>query len=301
MITVMGASGHTGKKIVQQLLNAGEKVRAIGRSETKFAEFADTDMEARIGDATDVTFLTNAFRGADAVFTLLPYDPQSPDYFAQQNQLGEAIIKAIQDANVRNVVFLSSIGADQPSGTGFITSLHTQEQRLRKLEGTNVLILRPGSFFENFFAALELIQHQGINGDAVAPDARIPMIATRDIADAAVRALTVRDWKGIVVRELHGPRDLSYAEATSIIGEQIGKPDLPYVQFSYAEMADSLIQIGFSEEFARLHIELAHALNEGTVRSLETRTLENTTPTRFEDFAVELAHAYQAPAERNAL
>ena len=29
MITVMGATGHTGKKITEALLNAGEKVRAL--------------------------------------------------------------------------------------------------------------------------------------------------------------------------------------------------------------------------------------------------------------------------------
>lgn len=34
------------------------------------------------------------------------------------------------------------------------------------------------------------------------------------------------------------------------------------------------------------------ALSEGTIRSLEGRRPENTTPTRFEEFAAELAHAY---------
>ena len=38
MITVMGATGHTGKKITQALLKAGEKVRALGRTESKLAE-----------------------------------------------------------------------------------------------------------------------------------------------------------------------------------------------------------------------------------------------------------------------
>ena len=38
MITVMGATGHTGKKITEALLKAGEQVRALGRSESKLAE-----------------------------------------------------------------------------------------------------------------------------------------------------------------------------------------------------------------------------------------------------------------------
>jgi uncharacterized protein YbjT (DUF2867 family) len=77
MITVMGVTGHTGKKITEALLNAGEKVRALGRSESKLAELKRAGAEALIGDATDAAFLTKAFHGADAVYTLLPTDPSN--------------------------------------------------------------------------------------------------------------------------------------------------------------------------------------------------------------------------------
>lgn len=294
MITVMGATGHTGNEITKLLLNAGEKVRALGRSESKLAELKSAGADPLAGDPTDPDFLTEAFRNADAIYTLLPFDPRSPDYHSQQSRLGEAIVKAVRGAGVHYVVFLSSVGADPPAGTGFIASLHAQEQRLRDLVGTHVLILRPGSFFENFYASLDLIRHQEINGDSVAPDVRIPMIATRDIADVAAKALIARDWKGVVVRELLGQRDLSYAEVTRTIGERIGKPTLAYVQFPYADMAKALTQMGFSEDFASSHIELTRALNEGRVTSREGRTSANTTPTRFEEFAADLARAYAA-------
>ena len=182
----------------------------------------------------------------------------------------------------------------QGSGTGMIDSLHAQEQRLRKIEGVNALFLRPGSFFENFHGALGLIKHESINGDAVDPGLAIPMIATRDIADAAAQALKARDWRGCVVRELLGPRDLSYAEATRLIGQRIGNPDLAYIQLPYDAMAQALTKAGFSDDVARLHAEIARAINEGRIKSLEGRSPSNTTATRFEDFAVELAHAYEA-------
>jgi uncharacterized protein YbjT (DUF2867 family) len=292
MITVMGATGHTGKEITKALLKAGEKVRALGRSETKLAELKAAGAEVMMGDATDAAFLTRAFRGADAVYTLFPPDPQSSDFRAKQDQEGEAIVKAIRENAVRYVVFLSSIGADQPSGTGPIAGLHAQEERLRRLEGTNVLLLRPASFFENLYATLGLIKHQGINGGSVAPELKLPMIATSDIAEVATKALKARDWKGVVVRELLGPRDITYAEATSILGERIGKPDLKYAQFSYADMAKTLTQMGFSENVASLYVEMTRAFNEGRVKSLKGRTPESTTPTRFEDFVKELAQAY---------
>jgi uncharacterized protein YbjT (DUF2867 family) len=68
MITVMGATGHTGKKIAAALLKAGEKVRTLGRSENKLAELQTSGADVLAGDTTDAAFLSKAFRGADAVF-----------------------------------------------------------------------------------------------------------------------------------------------------------------------------------------------------------------------------------------
>ena len=68
MITVMGATGHTGKKIAEALLDASEKVRALGRSESKLAELKKSGAEVLTGDASDAEFLTKAFRRAEAVY-----------------------------------------------------------------------------------------------------------------------------------------------------------------------------------------------------------------------------------------
>jgi uncharacterized protein YbjT (DUF2867 family) len=294
MFTIMGASGHTGRRIAELLLDSGEKVRALGRSKEKLAGLAKKGAEVQTGDAGDSRFLANAFRGADGLFALIPPDVRSADYRALQDAVGEAIVKAIRESGVRRVVFLSSVGGDRPDGTGPIAGLHAQEKRLEKLQGVDVLILRPGYFFENFEESLGLIRHQGINGGALAPDVPIPMIATRDIADAAVKGLRERRFRGINVRELLGPRDLTQAEATRILGARIGKPDLQYVQFPYADFVKALVQAGLSENVANLYSEMSRALNEGTVKSLEGRNRENTTATRFEDFVAELEKAYRA-------
>lgn len=294
MITVMGATGHIGAEITRQLLAAGEPVRALGRSRDRLAPLQGAGATPLVGDATDPAHLAAAFRGADAVFTLLPYDPTSADYHAEQQRLGESIVHAVRESGVRHVVALSSVGADLPAGTGFVASLHEQEQRLRTLDDVHVLVLRPGSFFENFAAALDVVREHGVIADAVAPDVAIPMIATRDIAAAAAAALRARDWTGVVVRELLGPRDLSYAEATRILGARLGLPDLAYVQLPDAEMIAVLQQAGLSAPAAVLQVELGRALSDGTIVARAGRTSETTTPTRFEDFAVELAHAYRA-------
>jgi uncharacterized protein YbjT (DUF2867 family) len=293
MITVMGASGNVGGRVSELLLGSGERIRALGRSAAKLAGLKNKGAEVATGDVRDALFLTNAFSGADAVYTLLPPDVTSTDYRKQQDEEGEAIVTAIGRSGVPYVVFLSSLGGELPAGTGPVAGLHAQEERLRRLAGVNVLILRPTYFFENFHSTLGLIKHQGINGGATRPDASLPMIATRDIADVAADALRRRNWSGVVVRELLGPRDLSFAEATRIIGARIGKPDLPYVQFPYADFTASLVQMGISSNVAELYTELSRAIDEGKLKSIEGRGPGNTTPTRFEDFVETLARAYQ--------
>ena len=62
MITVMGATGHTGKKITEALLKAVEKVCALGRSEIKLAEPKSAGAEVLTGDTIDAAFLTKAFQ-----------------------------------------------------------------------------------------------------------------------------------------------------------------------------------------------------------------------------------------------
>ncbi len=293
MIAVMGASGNTGGKIARALLGAGEKVRALGRPIGRLAELERAGAEVQIGEFTDAAFLAHAFHGTDAVYTLLPTARRSPDYRAQQDREGETIVAAIRESGVRYVVSLSSFGADSLEPTGVIRGLAAQEDRLRQLEAVNVFLLRPVSFFENFYDQLELIRHQGIIADSVEPELPIPMIAARDVADVAAAALRARDWRGVAVRELLGQRHLSYTEATRVIGQRIGKSNLAYVRLPYEEMIDALVQAGSSASFAALYVEMTRAFNEGKVGD-RPRTPETTTLTPFEAFADEFAEAYRA-------
>jgi uncharacterized protein YbjT (DUF2867 family) len=298
-IAVMGATGHVGGRIAERLLADGHTVRALGRSPEKLAALARKGAEVLTGDAADAAFLTTAFTGADGAFTLLPPNPTAPDFLARQAAEGEAIAGAIAASGVKHVVALSSVGADRPFGTGPIKGIHAQEERLKRLTGVNVLALRPGFFFENFLEVLPLIEHQGINGGAVAGTTVLPMIATQDVGDAGARALAARDWTGFQVRELLGPRDLTHDECTRIIGAAIGKPNLPYVRFPYADYAASLVQAGLSKSMADLYAEMSKAFDDGLVVSVEGRTATNTTPTTFETWAATvLAPALTAGAKR---
>lgn len=293
-ITVMGATGHTGGKIAARLLAAGAKVRALGRNPDKLAALERAGAEVLAGDTCDPAFLARVFRGADAVYTLLATDRRAPDYRARQDQEGEAIAEALRASGVRHVVALSSLGADVDEGTGVIAGLHAQEERLKRIAGIHLLLLRPVSFFENFYDALGQIKEAGVIADTVEADIAVPMIAADDIAAVAAGALLARDWTGVAVRELLGQRDLSHSEVARILGERIGKPELAYVQISEAEMTGAMIEAGLSPSFAALYLKMTRAFNEGRIGPSAGRNAANTTATRFEDFAEEFARAYAA-------
>jgi uncharacterized protein YbjT (DUF2867 family) len=295
MITIMGATGHVGRQITRQLLAAGEPVRAIGRNPAALAELEAAGAEIAAGDAADAEFLAETFRGSEAVHTLLPYDPASPDFRAEQARLGEAVVAAVRKSGVRRVVALSSLGADIPAGTGFIAAgLHRQEERLRGLSGVDLMLLRPTLFFDSIVAGLPFVEVMGVNADAVDPHVPVPMIATKDVAAAAAEALLSRDWSGVQVRELLGPCDLTYTQATRILGAAVGRPDLQYVRLPDEDMLGALVEAGFSPDTAALHVELGRALSNGIIVPNGGRSPRNTTPTRFEDVVGELLPAPEA-------
>jgi uncharacterized protein YbjT (DUF2867 family) len=292
MITVLGATGHTGRLVAERLLAAGRKVRAVARSSDRLQTLAQRGAETAAGDVFDTTFLSTSLRDTEAAYVMVPPDYSQPDLRRHYNRLGDSLEAALRRTGLRRIVFLSSLGAELPEGTGPIKGLHDLEQRLNAL-GIDVLVLRPGYFYENFYSSLSLIKHQGIDGGAIAPDVPFTMTAARDIGAMAADALASGTFRGVTVREVLGPRDYSMRETARIIGEKIGKPDLTYVQFSEADFKASLMQFGFSAGAADAFAEMSRALSEGRVRSLRGRHPENTAPTPFEALAEELAAAYR--------
>lgn len=69
MIAVMGAAGNIGRRISEQLLDAGERIRALGRSAEKLASLKSRGAEVLAGDARDAAFLASAFRGSEGIYT----------------------------------------------------------------------------------------------------------------------------------------------------------------------------------------------------------------------------------------
>ena len=140
---------------------------------------------------------------------------------------------------------------------------------------------------ENLLAALPMIQSQGVNGGAIDGDLPIPMVAAQDVAAEAAARLLRRDVTGHQVKQLLGPEDVPMRAATRAIGERLGLPELPYVQFPPDGVRAALAGAGMSEEVAGLMVEMQLAINQGRAFAGARRTAETTTPTTLEAFLKE--------------
>lgn len=290
---VTGATGNIGSRLSGLLLAQGHRVRAISRGGPKLQAVAARGAEVQAGSLDDTKFLSRAFQGTDGVFAMVPPDYTAADARARQRAVSEAETAAVRAAGVPRVVALSSVGAQHEQGTGPIAGLHEHEQRLGAT-GADVLCLRPAFFMENFLHGLGLIRSKGIYGSPIRPDLAIPMIATQDIAAAAAARLSQADFRGVSVHELLGPGDRTMAQATAVLGAAIGRPELPYVQFSYEDARAALLAAGMSRSVADVFVEMYRGFNDRLVRPAEARSARSTTPTTLEEWSRSFAAAYAA-------
>jgi uncharacterized protein YbjT (DUF2867 family) len=240
----------------------------------------DKGAEAFTADMSDAAALAKAFSGARAAYLLLP-PAKSPE---EQERDSDAVAKTVRESGLRYAVHLSSYGAQVAKGAGPVSGLHSSEQKLNAISSLNVLHVRAAYFMENNLAAIGMIHHMRIFGNALLPDLKLPMVATRDVGNYAAQRLLNLDFSGKQIREVLGERDLSMTEVAAVIARSIGKPDLRYQQFPYDQVQQVLTQLGVPPKGAAMYIEMYKSINAGVLVPLEPRSKENTTPTSIEQF-----------------
>jgi uncharacterized protein YbjT (DUF2867 family) len=274
---VVGATSDIGKVVVHQLEDMGHSVRKVSRP----LGISIDDEEA----------LLKAFSGADGAYIMIPVDMQAPDLHKREEEIGEKLAKAIQTADIKRVVLLSSlVGLVKPdSARTSAWGAIMMEERLGSLGIQEFLSFRCAFFMENFTKGLGFVE-QAKTGSFVAAfrgDVAMPMIASTDIAEKVVEALTTDTLPEVPIRELQGARDYTLAEATHILATALGIPEVKYSQVPIEEAHKTMIAAGVSPSFAEAVMETAKSFNEGNPMALEKRSPENTTRTTLEHWAME--------------
>src|ERR1700736_6374374 len=100
-LAVLGASGRTGRLVVEQALAAGHTVTALVRSPEKLT-IGNANLRVVTGDATEPSAVSSALEGADAVISTLG---GTGSVIADSTS---AIVSAARQTGVSRVVVLSS-------------------------------------------------------------------------------------------------------------------------------------------------------------------------------------------------
>jgi uncharacterized protein YbjT (DUF2867 family) len=289
---ITGAAGHISKPLTEKLLSAGHEVTVIGRNADHLKPLVEKGAKAATGTVEDVEFLTAAFRGADAVYTMIPPDFGVKDWKGYIAQIGRNYTEAVRASGVKYVVNLSSVGAHMQTGCGPVSGLFFAEQSLNSLEGVTVVHLRPGYFFYNFFSSIPLVKQAGIIGSNFGPDADIVLSDTEDIASFAAEELLTLRSKGHLVRYVSSDVRKA-AEVAKVFGTAIGNPELPWVSFKDEDSLGAMLQAGLPEEIAKNFVEMGAALAKGEMTSdyfAQKASLNG--QIKAEDFAKYFAAAY---------
>ncbi|WP_330341580.1 SDR family oxidoreductase [Streptomyces sp. NBC_00557] len=252
MIVVTGATGNVGRPLTQALAEAGEQVTAVSRHAVAMPD----GVRHVTADLAELTSLTPALDGANALFLLLSGELHAPEARPAD------IIGLAAARGVRRVVLLSSQGvATRPLGPSRV-AMRAVEDALRE-SGLDWAVLRPGGFASNALAWAESVRTQGT---VAAPfgDVGVPVIDPADIAEVAAACLLDDRHTGRVY-ELTGPEVITPRQQAEAIAAALGSPvrfheltrdeaKATMTRFVPAELADDTLDIISAPNPAELRI-----------------------------------------------
>lgn len=111
-LAVFGASGRTGRPLVERALAEGHTVRALVRTPTKVG-LQDARLELIQGDATDAAAVARTVQGADAVVSVLGHVKGSPKDV--QTVATRHMVAAMKAHGVGRMVSLTGAGVRDPN------------------------------------------------------------------------------------------------------------------------------------------------------------------------------------------
>lgn len=216
MILVTGAGGKTGGAVLKALVARGAAVRAFIRSAKHHASLEAIGVhDVIIGEMDDSQALSQAMRGANAVYHICPNMSQ------QELPVGEAVATAAASHGVRRFVYHSVLHPQIEAMPHHWAKLRVEEVLFSS--GLDVTILQPTAYMQNALAERDRMKRDGIYRVPYPVDSRISLVDLNDIAEAAARVLTADGHIGAVY-ELVGTLPMSQIEIAETFGHALNRP-----------------------------------------------------------------------------
>jgi uncharacterized protein YbjT (DUF2867 family) len=211
-IVVVGATGLLGRHVVDGLVCAGQRVRAVSRHTGS----APPGVIPCSADIRDAAAFRSVLHGADGIFLNLPPTLQEQEL----TRIGSDITQA----GIPITVLLSSDLVGSCPGSVMAASHQREETVLGAVLDGSLAVLRPGMFMNNDAAEWSASIRDDGNVITSFPDALEVPIAPVDIAAAAVAVLTAYGQEPHPTRRLLGPEWLSARDRVTVLAQVLDRP-----------------------------------------------------------------------------
>lgn len=192
-ITVIGATGQVGSKVVELLRAGGHDVVAASRD-------SGNDVLTGVG-------LTEALTGSRVLVDVVNSPSFDDDPVLKFFTASSAnLVAAAKQAGVEHYVALSIVGVDGLPDSGYMRAKVVQEKTIVE-SGLPYTIVRATQFQEFAEAITESLV---VGAEVHAPDALIQLIAAADVSAEVARAAVAAPVNGTV--DVGGPEKISFAE-----------------------------------------------------------------------------------------
>lgn len=283
-IAVTTPTGHVGSRLVRALIRAGVRPRVLARSPDRVDPNLSAHVDLVAVDQSDRNQMVAATVGADALYWVTPSPFGAPDPLAEYRRFADVVSAAVTTNGIARTVLQSSVGAELRHGAGEIDGLAATEEALDGT-GASVLHLRCGYFFTNLELQLDALR-SGTVPVLLPLDQPMPWVDPGDIAEVAALRLLNEGWSGSAVQAVHGPQDLSWAQACAIVSAAVGRTITAH-RIPDDEMRQLLLASGMTAAAVEAIVGMSTGLRDGFVPE-QARCVASTTPTTLGAWAYQV-------------
>ncbi|WP_336208612.1 NAD(P)H-binding protein [Nonomuraea sp. LPB2021202275-12-8] len=274
-ILVTGATGTVGRLLVEELLQTGQRVRALTRNAAKAG--LPQEVEVVEGDLARPETLAAAFEGVTAAHLI---NFAGDDY--QPLEQGDRIAEIAAQAGVRRVTVLGG------RADGALE---------QALAGTDMewTLLHPVEFMSNTLRWwTHSVRAEGVVKEPFG-DRLSAMVHERDIAAVAATVLVEGGYGGRSLT-LTGPQAVATTDKVRILSEAIGR-EIRFIELTEDEARAQWRMFGMGEETIEFLIEaLGNTPEEGRTVAPTVEQVTGRAPRGFAQWAAEHAEAFQPVA-----
>lgn len=282
-ILVTGATGNTGRYVIDELLKMGEKVVAGDIQLAKIQTLFGQTVDAVYFDFTDIKTYEQALEGVDRVFLMRPPHLGKPkDLYP--------FIDAMKVKNIQLVSFLSLMGVEKNS----IPPHHKIEKYIEK-QGIPYAYIRPSFFMQNI-SGVHAVEIKEMNEIMVpAGHSQTSFIDARDIGLAAATLLHHPLRYQNTAHTITGPEALNYHQIAHILSEITGRT-IDYKNRSFLSYRNHYIKNRkLDKKYVNVTVALYFMTRMGTASKVTQtfRELTGKDPHSFEMFANDFKISFQ--------